>query len=320
VSVIQLINNFASGVSDNPYDGSVEVAQRRRWLKNALSKINRKWAIPNAHSLVSVVKDESDVILPVDYKYAKEPALMAVEYGYSRSFAASAGIDLSLYEGSIAQPIAARLASKPVGVTPKPKVGKVQVYGVTREALKLHRTPSANRSEILVYYASYAVEDERQRLIIKSNPDEGLIIEIADIAYTLVIALENPNDSAQILIGSSKTATARNISSAVNNKTEETGVRSVAVGEAIDFFGESEELDFEIFFERDIFTLEQIQALNTLDSKTEDLVWKFMEASQYSFLSDCSSIALTDKQRDLYARKAERLFTEVDASLSIFTI
>lgn len=306
MSLKNLVERFKGEVRFNRYEDNASYSQIRAWSKNALSKINNKQKLPNQKAEVEIVAGLNEVLFPVDYALASQEALLAVEYGYSKSYTES--LDFS---SNITQPVIDRNVSKQRQRIPVPVVNTIQLYGVSRKALKLHLFPSISRTETLVYYANYQVDDEGWEITIKDQPLPGEdVIVVAKNTVTYQFVNSNPTNN-QVKLGSTSVFTAQNLANRINANKNSSGVIAEARGQKVFITGENVIVDTVITVDGVKLFLTHIDAVDNLDSKVAVAHYQWMEASYYDYLATDLSSPISDAAtRKLFADKAVRLFDQ----------
>lgn len=303
MSLRTLVENFKAEVRFNRYDDNASYFQIRRWSRNALDRINGKQKLPNQKADVEILSGSNDVLLPCNYAIANQDALLAVEYGYSKNYVTSH------YHSAITRPVIDRLVTTGKTKLPAPVVNTIQLYGVSRKALKLHITPSISRTETLIYHANYQVDDEGWEITIKEQPlaGESVTITAKNLAnYQFVNS--NPV-SNQVKLGSTAVFTAQNLANQINVNKNASGIIAEAKGQTVFITGEQDIVDTVIQVDGVKLVLGNIDAIDTLDGKVRTAHYQWMEASYYDYLATDLASPITDPQtRKLFSDKATRLF------------
>ncbi len=303
MSVRKLITDFAASADRNAKKGNFSAAQRRQWLKNALAAINEQSPIADKQALIEIKANAVRAVLPLDYYTAKDEALLAVEYGYSKDYLSSNGISTD-YADIISAPIADTNGRRVNARLPKPEVTRGELYGVTHRVLNLHNAPANDHKEVLLYYANHRVEDPYWQIIIKSNPVEGEMLQIGELTYTATLA--NEVATGEFKVAAKPSQTAENLATAITARAYETGIIAIAQGQVVKVLGKDKDLDFTIVVDGEKLSAEYLEAVNTLDSNLMARVVQWMQAEQAECLGE--------------SKKAERLFRQAMDGLVALTI
>ena len=306
MSIRLFLDEFIKSVSLNVYDPSVAEAQRRDWLKDGLAEINKNHSISNSLATVEILANNRVVYLPRDYKLAEDEALFAVEYGYSGSYIEDQGLDSGELE-SISSPIYNPTNLRNLGEVLEPRVSRVNRYGVSRYALRMHKAFTSDRSEGLLYNALHEVTDPTQEVSLLSNPIGGTIISISSankIDYEFVYSNRN-SLQYQVLIGRTKSATAKNLAQAIERNNEDEDVTARSIGETVILTGYKSDVDFLVTLNENIFSLEQLESTNSLTLELQAEVIRWVQYRQYDYLATAEHLDLSDPARSLYLKKAK---------------